>query len=67
MSVLTTDNRNLAEIEDELRARIEAQRIAIDEVRAENHRLNEENRRLRGLLGMGPLLSCTSDLSLEVS
>ena len=38
MSPLTTDNRNMAEIETELRARIEAQRAAIEYVREENIR-----------------------------
>jgi len=46
MSALTTDNRDLIEIETELRARIEAQRVAIGKVREENLRLREENRRL---------------------
>ena len=54
MSPLTTDNRNMAEIETELRARIEVQRAAIEYVREENIRLSEENSRLRGLMEPGP-------------
>jgi len=50
MSPLTTDNRNLVEIEMELRARIEAQRAAIEEVRTENFRLRTENEWLRETL-----------------
>lgn len=48
MSPLTTDNRDMAQIEIELRARIEAQQQAIETIRSENRRLLEENQRLQG-------------------
>lgn len=58
MSLLSTDNRDMAEIEGELRARVEAQRQALADIRLENRRLEEENGLLRQLLegaGRGPV------------
>jgi predicted nuclease with TOPRIM domain len=50
MSPLTTDNRDMVEIETELRARVEAQRSAIERLERDNARLVEENCELRSLL-----------------
>ena len=50
MNVLTTDNRDMVEIETELRARIDVQRAAIERLESENIRLTEENICLRSLL-----------------
>lgn len=50
MSVLSKDNRDLAEIEAELRARVDAQRQALQVLREENARLKEELALLRELL-----------------
>lgn len=50
MTVLSKDNRDLAEIESELRARVDAQRQALQALRAENARLQEEIALLREVL-----------------
>jgi hypothetical protein len=50
MIALSTDNRNMADIESELRARIEAQSRALETLRDDNRRLQEENRNLRHVL-----------------
>lgn len=50
MTVLSKDNRDLAEIESELRARVDAQRRALQALRAENARLQEEIALLREVL-----------------
>jgi predicted transcriptional regulator len=50
MNLLSIDNRDLAEIETELRARIEVQKIAIELERKENSRLRKEVQRLKSLI-----------------
>jgi cell division protein FtsB len=50
MTILSKDNRDLAEIEAELRARVDAQRQALETLRAENARLKEEVALLREVL-----------------
>ena len=58
MSPLTTDNRDMVEIETELRARIDVQRAAIERLERENAQLVDENCGLRSLLEGEPVAPC---------